>query len=74
MGKNVASFGRRFAIVLFLRVDPKTNATTLMIEFPKAIYIPKHTHKKGETHLILGGAHVFESGNKRCEVKEHGCI
>jgi len=38
----------RFAI---LRVDPKTKATTLMIEFPKAIYIPKHTQKKSETHI-----------------------
>ena len=61
----------RFAI---LRVDPKTKATTLMIEFPKAIYIPKHTHKKSETHVILGGSHLFEHEGKRYEVKEHGYI
>ena len=61
----------RFAI---LRVDPKTKATTLTIEFPKAIYIPKHTHKKSETHIILGGSHLFEHEGKRYEVKEHGYI
>lgn len=61
----------KFAI---LRVDPKTKATTLTIEFPKAIYIPKHTHEKSETHFILGGSHLFQHGGKRYEVKEHGYI
>ncbi len=37
-----------------LRVDPNTNATTLMIEFPKTLHIPKHTHEKSETVIILG--------------------
>ncbi len=61
----------RFAI---LRVDPKAKATTLTVEFPKAIYIPKHTHEKSETHFILGGSHLFEHDGKRFEVKEHGYI
>ncbi len=57
-----------------LRVDPKTKATTLMIDFPKSIYIPKHTHKKGETHIILGGSHLFEHAGKKYAVKENGYI
>ncbi|WP_395840534.1 cupin domain-containing protein [Cystobacter fuscus] len=61
----------RFSI---LRVDPETQATTLMIEFPQALYIPKHTHRKSETHVILGGAHVFEYDGQRFDVKEHGYI
>jgi len=63
----------RFAI---LRVDPATAATTLMIEFPKALHIPKHTHEKSETHIILGGAHVFEhnESGERFDVREHGYI
>lgn len=61
----------RFSI---LRKDQKTKATTLMIEFPKAIYIPKHTHSKSETHIILGGSHLFEHEGKQFEVKEHGYI
>lgn len=61
----------RFSI---LRVEPKSGATTLMIEFPKAIHIPEHTHKKSETHIILGGSHLFEHGGKRFDVKEQGYI
>lgn len=61
----------RFSI---LRLDPATGATTLMIEFPQAIHIPAHTHKKSETHIILGGSHLFERDGKRFDVKEHGYI
>jgi quercetin dioxygenase-like cupin family protein len=57
-----------------LRIDPKTNATTIMIEFPKALHIPLHTHEKSETHIILGGSHLFEYEGKRFDVKEHGYI
>jgi quercetin dioxygenase-like cupin family protein len=45
----------RFAI---LREDPKTGATTLMIEFPSALHIPKHTHDKAESHFLLAGSHT----------------
>jgi len=63
----------RFAI---LRIDAKTNATTLMIEFPTALHIPKHTHEKSETHIILGGSHLFEEtdSGKRFDVRRHGYI
>ncbi len=57
-----------------LRVDAKTKTTTLMIEFPKAMHIPKHTHSKSETHIILQGSHAFEHNGQRFEVKEHGYI
>lgn len=57
-----------------LRVDPVSKATTLMIKFPAAMHIPRHTHEKSETHIILGGAHIFEHGGKYYDVKEHGYI
>ncbi len=72
--KMLPDLGDSSPIFTILRVDPKTKATTLMIEFPKAIYIPKHTHKKSETHIILGGSHVFENDGKRYDVKENGYI
>lgn len=72
--KMLPDLGEDSPLFSILRVDPKTKATTLMIEFPKAIYIPKHTHKKSETHIILGGSHLFEANGKRYEVKEHGYI
>ena len=72
--KMLPELGEDSPLFSILRVDPNTKATTLMIEFPKAIYIPKHTHKKSETHIILGGSHLFEHDGKRYEVKEHGYI
>lgn len=41
-----------------LRVDPQTDATTLLIAFPTAIHIPKHTHEKSETHFLIDGSHL----------------
>src|SRR5262245_37831736 len=59
-----------------LRVDPGSGATTLMIHFPAAMHIPKHTHEKSETHFILGGSHLFEdtASGRRFDVREHGYI
>lgn len=68
---DLGSDSPRFAI---LRVDPNTEATTLMIEFPSALHIPKHTHEKSETHIILGGSHLFEYDGKRFDVTEHGYL
>lgn len=72
--KMLPELGDDSPVYSILREDPKTKATTLMIQFPKAIYIPKHTHKKSETHIILGGSHLFETGGQRYEVKENGYI
>jgi quercetin dioxygenase-like cupin family protein len=72
--KMLPELGENSPIFSILRVDPKTKETTLKIHFPKAIYIPKHTHNKSETHILLGGTHLFEHNGKRYKVKEHGYI
>jgi quercetin dioxygenase-like cupin family protein len=59
----------RFTI---LRVDPETDATTLMIEFPTAIHIPRHTHAKSETHFLLEGSHKFGRDEELFTVKAGG--
>jgi quercetin dioxygenase-like cupin family protein len=59
----------RFAI---LREDPKTNETTLMIEFPSAMHIPKHTHEKAETHFLLAGSHIFAHDGQLFTVEAGG--
>jgi quercetin dioxygenase-like cupin family protein len=59
----------RFAI---LREDPNTNETTLMIEFPSALHIPKHTHEKAETHFLLAGSHTFAHDGKMFTVEAGG--
>jgi len=74
--RMLPDLGEDSPVFAILRVDSKTNSTTLMIEFPKALHIPKHTHEKSETHIILGGSHLFEdnASGKRFDAKEHGYI
>jgi quercetin dioxygenase-like cupin family protein len=72
--KMLPELGADSPLYSILRVDPVSKATTLMIEFPTAMHIPRHTHNKSETHIILGGAHVFEHGGKQYDVQEGGYI
>jgi hypothetical protein len=66
--------GKDSPVYTILRVDPVTDATTLMIDFPTALHIPKHTHEKSETHIILRGSHLFENNDTgaRFDVRECG--
>jgi quercetin dioxygenase-like cupin family protein len=66
--------GKDSPLFTLFRVDPQTNATTLMIDFPTALHIPKHTHEKSETHFLLHGSHLFENSDtgERFEVREGG--
>jgi quercetin dioxygenase-like cupin family protein len=66
--------GKDSPVYAVLRIDPQTNETTIVIEFPTAIHIPKHTHEKGETHFLLRGSHLFENSNtgERFDIKENG--
>jgi hypothetical protein len=57
--------GKDSPLFTILRVDPQTNATTLMIDFPTALHIPKHPHEKSETHFILQGSHLFANNDWR---------
>jgi quercetin dioxygenase-like cupin family protein len=72
--KMLPDLGKDSPVYAVLRVDPKTNETTIVIEFPTAIHIPKHTHEKSETHLILRGSHLFENSDtgERYDIKENG--
>jgi len=51
--------------IAILRVDPKTQATQLLIRTPAAIHIPMHWHSANETHTLLAGTATFECGGKR---------
>jgi quercetin dioxygenase-like cupin family protein len=59
----------RFAI---LREVPKRSETTLMIEFPSALHIPRHTHEKAETHFLLAGSHTFAHDGQLFTVEAGG--
>lgn len=50
--------------ISILRVDPRTNATQLLIRTPKKMHIPMHWHSANETHTMIHGTTVFEHEGK----------
>jgi quercetin dioxygenase-like cupin family protein len=67
-GKILPDLGDSSPEISILRVDPKTQATQLMIRTPKAIHIRKHWHSANETHTILKGTASFACDGKKSEL------
>ncbi len=61
----VAELGADSPQISILRVDPKTQATQLLIRMPKQMHIPMHWHSANETHTVIQGTMVFEHEGKR---------
>lgn len=55
-----------------LRVDPKTQATQLLIRIPRQIHVPMHWHSANETHTVIKGTFVFEHEGERHELGPGG--
>jgi quercetin dioxygenase-like cupin family protein len=58
--------------VSILRVDPKTQATQLLIRIPKQMHVPMHWHSANETHTVIKGTFVFEHEGQRHELGPGG--
>ena len=58
--------------VAILRVDPKTQATQLLIRIPKQMHVPVHWHSANETHTVIKGTFVFEHEGQRHELGPGG--
>jgi len=58
--------------ICFLRVDPKTRATSLLIRTPKAIHVRKHWHTANESHTIISGTAMLACEGKRFELAPGG--
>ena len=58
--------------VSILRVDPKTQATQLLIRMPKAMHVPMHWHSANETHTVIRGTFVFEHEGRQHELGPGG--
>ncbi len=67
-GKIMPELGDHSPEIVILRVDPKTQATQLMIRVPKNFHVPKHWHTANETHTILSGTFIMEGEGKRAEL------
>ena len=55
-----------------LRVDPKTQATQLLIRIPKQMHVPMHWHSANETHTVIKGTFVFEHEGAQHELGPGG--
>lgn len=66
--KIVPELGKRSSEIAFLRVDPKTQATQLLIRVPKNTHVPKHWHTANETHTVLSGTFIIECEGQRGEL------
>src|SRR2546428_12084158 len=60
----VPELGNDSPQISILRVDPKTNATQLLIRTPKKMHVPIHWHSANETHTMIQGTAVFEHEGK----------
>jgi quercetin dioxygenase-like cupin family protein len=61
----VPELGNDSPQISILRVDPKSNATQLLIRTPKKMHVPIHWHSANETHTMIQGTAVFEHEGKR---------
>ena len=66
--KILPDWGDASPRIAILRVDPKTQATHLLIWNPVAMHVPRHWRTANETHTILRGRMVFECGGNREEL------
>lgn len=58
--------------ISILRVDPRTQATQLLIRMPKQMHVPMHWHSANETHTVIKGTFVFEHDGQRHELGPGG--
>lgn len=66
--KILPDLGESSPEICILRVDPKTQATSLLIRTSKAIHIRKHWHTANESHTIITGTVGFACDGKRIEL------
>jgi mannose-6-phosphate isomerase-like protein (cupin superfamily) len=70
--KIIPDLGESSPEICFLRVDPKTQATSLLIRTSKAIHVRKHWHTANESHTMISGKAVLACERKRVELSPGG--
>ena len=66
-GRILPDLGANSPEICILGVDPRTQATKLMIRAPKGIHVRKHWHTANETHTVILGTQVYMCEGKRIE-------
>ena len=70
--KILPDLGESSPQICFLRIDPKTQATALLIRTSKAIHVRKHWHTANESHTMISGKAVLACEGKRVELSPGG--
>src|SRR5207248_11152300 len=70
--KIIRDLGENSPEICFLRVDPKTHATSLLIRTSKAIHVRKHWHTANESHTMISGKASLACEGKRAELSPGG--
>src|SRR5438128_12132398 len=70
--KIIPDLGENSPEICFLRVDPKTHATSLLIRTSKAIHVRKHWHTANESHTMITGNAILACEGKRAELTPGG--
>ncbi|PYK43210.1 MAG: hypothetical protein DME46_08190, partial [Verrucomicrobia bacterium] len=70
--KILPDLGENSPEICFLRIDPKTHATSLLIRTSKAIHVRKHWHTANESHTMISGKAVLACEGKRAELSPGG--
>jgi len=70
--KILPDLGESSPEIAILRVDPRTQATQLLIRTPKGIHVRKHWHSANETHTMIIGTASFACEGKRAEIGPGG--
>jgi mannose-6-phosphate isomerase-like protein (cupin superfamily) len=70
--KIIPDLGESSPEICFLRIDPKTHATSLLIRTSKAIHVRKHWHTANESHTMISGKAMLACEGKRAELSPGG--
>ena len=70
--KILPDLGESSPEICILRVDPKTQATSLLIRTSKAIHVRKHWHTANETHTMIKGTAKLACDGKSAEIGPGG--
>jgi mannose-6-phosphate isomerase-like protein (cupin superfamily) len=70
--KILPDLGENSPEICILRVDPKTQATSLLIRTPKAIHVRKHWHTANESHTMINGTAKLACDGKSAEIGPGG--
>jgi mannose-6-phosphate isomerase-like protein (cupin superfamily) len=70
--KILPDLGENSPEICVLHVDPKTQATQLLIRTPKAIHVRKHWHTANESHTMISGTATLACEGKKVEIGPGG--